>query len=125
MSLSRNSWESWSAIESDGVRGFSLEDIERDPSSNPTGHDNWVVLKEKLRAENNMIHDVIVAEVCIVLNITMPKKFRVPDFLKVYRTRMFIHPFSVILEASTWKKKKEKWSLSMYSACLRMSKNYF
>jgi hypothetical protein len=52
--------------------------------TNPTSHDKWVALEERLRAVegNNLIHPVIVAKVCLVPNIMMPKEFRVLDFVK-------------------------------------------
>jgi hypothetical protein len=52
--------------------------------TNPTSHDKWVALEERLRAVegNNLIHPVIVAKVCLVPNIMMPKEFRVLDFIK-------------------------------------------
>jgi len=55
--------------------------------TNPTGHSKWVALKERLRAveENNLIHPMIVVEVCLVPNIVVPKEFRVSDFIKYTR----------------------------------------
>jgi hypothetical protein len=52
--------------------------------TNPTGHDKWVALEERLRVVegNNLIHPVITAEVCLVPNIVVPNEFRVPDFVK-------------------------------------------
>jgi hypothetical protein len=47
-------------------------------------HDKWVALKERLRVVegNNLINPVIALEVCLVPDIIVPKKFRVPDFVK-------------------------------------------
>ncbi|XP_034906448.2 uncharacterized protein [Populus alba] len=52
--------------------------------SNHEGDDKWTALEERLRAiEGNDLFDPIrAAEVCLVPNIVIPKKFRVPEFVK-------------------------------------------
>jgi len=52
--------------------------------SDHVGYDKWTALEERLRAvEGNDLFDPIrAAEVCLVPNIVIPKKFRVPEFVK-------------------------------------------
>ena len=52
--------------------------------SNHEVYDKWTALEERLRAvEGNDLFDPIRAvEVCLVPNIVIPKKFRVPEFVK-------------------------------------------
>ncbi|XP_073261622.1 uncharacterized protein [Populus alba] len=52
--------------------------------SNHEGDDKWTALEERLRAiEGSDLFDPIrAAEVCLVPNIVIPKKFRVPEFVK-------------------------------------------
>ena len=62
--------------------------------TNLMGHDKWVALEETLRLveRNDLIHLVIVAEVCLVPNILVSKEFRVPDFIKYTRLECpYIH----------------------------------
>jgi hypothetical protein len=51
------------------------------------GYDKWTTLEERLRAiEGNDLFDLVrVAEVCLVPNIVILKKFRVPEFVKYTR----------------------------------------
>jgi hypothetical protein len=48
------------------------------------GLDKWAALKQRLRAfEGTSLHDHIKAvEMCLVPNAVIPKKFRVPKFIK-------------------------------------------
>jgi len=52
--------------------------------SNHEGYDKWTALEERLRAVegNDLFDPVRAAEVCLVPNIVIPKKFRVPEFVK-------------------------------------------
>ena len=52
--------------------------------SNHERDDKWTALEDRLRAiEGSDLFDPIrAAEVCLVLNIVIPKKFRVPEFVK-------------------------------------------
>jgi hypothetical protein len=51
--------------------------------------DKWVALEQRLRAfEGTSLHDHIKAvEMCLVPNVVIPKKFRVPEFIKYTRTQ--------------------------------------
>jgi hypothetical protein len=51
--------------------------------------DKWVALEQRLRAfEGTSLHDHIKAvEMCLVPNLVIPKKFRVPEFIKYTRTQ--------------------------------------
>ena len=55
--------------------------------SNHERYDKWTALEERLRAvEGNDLFDPIrAAEVCLVPNIVIPKKFRVLEFVKYTR----------------------------------------
>jgi hypothetical protein len=55
--------------------------------SDNIGYDKWTALEERLKAvEGNDLFDPIrAAEVCLVPNILIPKKFRVPEFVKYTR----------------------------------------
>jgi hypothetical protein len=46
--------------------------------------DKWTALEERLRAveENDLFDPVRAAEVCLIPSIVIPKKFRVPKFVK-------------------------------------------
>jgi len=48
------------------------------------GLDKWVALKQRLMAfEGSSLHGYIkVVKMCLVPNIVIPKKFRVPEFVK-------------------------------------------
>jgi len=55
--------------------------------SDHVGYDKWTTLEERLRTvEGNDLFDLVrVAEVCLVPNIVILKKFRVPEFVKYTR----------------------------------------
>jgi hypothetical protein len=48
------------------------------------GLDKWVALEQRLRAfEGTSLHDHIkAAKMCLVPNVVIPKKFRLPEFVK-------------------------------------------
>ena len=48
------------------------------------GLEKWDALEERVRAVegNNLYDPVKAAEMCLVPNIVIPKKFRVPEFVK-------------------------------------------
>lgn len=50
----------------------------------PINHDKWSAIEEKLRAveKNDLFDPFWAAEICLVLNIVVPKDFRVSDFIK-------------------------------------------
>jgi len=52
--------------------------------SNHVGYDKWTALEERLRVikGNDLFDPIRAAEVCLVPNIVIPKKFRVPEFVK-------------------------------------------
>jgi hypothetical protein len=53
------------------------------------GLDKWAALEQRLRAfEGTSLHDHIKAvEMCLVPNVVIPKKFRVPEFVKYTGTQ--------------------------------------
>jgi len=53
------------------------------------GLDKWAALEQRLRAfEGTSLHDHIKAvEMCLVLNVVILKKFRVPEFVKYTGTQ--------------------------------------
>jgi hypothetical protein len=55
--------------------------------SDRVGYDKWTTLEERLRVvEGNDLFDLVrVTEVCLVPNIVILKKFRVPEFVKYTR----------------------------------------
>ena len=52
--------------------------------SNHEGDDKWTALEERLREieGNDLLDPIRAAEVCLVPNIVIPKKFRVLEFVK-------------------------------------------
>ncbi|XP_073260719.1 uncharacterized protein [Populus alba] len=66
------------------IMDLTKEDAHDFKFSNYEGDDKWTALEERLRAiEGNDLFDPIrAAEVCLVPNIVIPKKFRVPEFVK-------------------------------------------
>jgi len=56
------------------------------------GMDKWAALEQRLRAfEGTSLHDHIKAtEMCLVPNVVIPKKFRVPEFVKYTGTQCLI-----------------------------------
>ena len=67
---------------------ITLELTDEDPQdarfSNHVGYDKWSALEERIRAvEGNDLSDPFrAAEACLVPNIVIPRKFRVPEFIK-------------------------------------------
>jgi len=55
--------------------------------SNHEGYDKWTALEERLKEVegNDLFNPVRAAEVCLVPNIVIPKKFRVLEFVKYTR----------------------------------------
>jgi hypothetical protein len=66
------------------IMDLTNEDPQDVRFSDHVGYDKWTALEERLRAvEGNDLFDPIrAAEVCLVPNIIIPKKFRVPEFVK-------------------------------------------
>jgi hypothetical protein len=62
----------------------TLVESHHDKMVGDEGLEKWVALEERVRAVegNNLYDPVKAAEMCLVPNIVIPKKFRVPEFVK-------------------------------------------
>jgi hypothetical protein len=68
---------------------FTIKEYQKNKMVKKDGLDKWVALEQRLRAfEGTSLHDHIKAvEMCLVPNVVIPKKFRVPEFIKYIRTQ--------------------------------------
>jgi len=68
---------------------LTLERSSRDKMIGAKGLEKWAALEERVRAvEGNHLYDPVkAAEMCLVPNIVIPKKFRVPEFIKYTGTQ--------------------------------------
>jgi len=63
---------------------LTIKESQKNKMVKEDGLDKWAALKQMLRAfEGTSLHDHIKAiEMCLVPNVVIPKKFRVPEFIK-------------------------------------------
>ncbi|KAL9334464.1 hypothetical protein Peur_074603 [Populus x canadensis] len=68
---------------------LTLEGSSRDKMIGAEGLEKWAALEERVRAvEGNHLYDPVkAAEMCLVPNVVIPKKFRVPEFIKYTGTQ--------------------------------------
>ena len=68
---------------------LTVEGPSDDRSNGLINYDKWITLEKRLRAveENDLFDPLQAAEVCLVPNIVVLKKFRVPDFIKYTRLK--------------------------------------
>ena len=63
---------------------LTIKESQKNKIVKEDGLDKWAALEQRLRAfEGTSLHDHIkTAEMCLVPNIVIPRKFRVPKFIK-------------------------------------------
>jgi len=68
---------------------LTINESQKNKMVKEEGLDKWAALKQRLRAfEGTSLHDHIkVVEMCLVPNVVIPKKFRVPKFIKYTGTQ--------------------------------------
>ena len=68
---------------------LTIKESQKNKMVKEDGLDKWVVLEQRLRAfEGTSLHDHIkAAEMCLVPHVVIPKKFRVPEFIKYTGTQ--------------------------------------
>jgi hypothetical protein len=68
---------------------LTLEGSHKDKMIGAEGLEKWAALEERMRiVEGNHLYDPVkAAEMCLVPNVVIPKKFRVPEFIKYTGTQ--------------------------------------
>jgi len=68
---------------------LTIKESQKNKMIKEDGLDKWADLEQRLRAfEGTNLHDHIkAAEMCLVPNIVIPKKFRMPEFIKYTGTQ--------------------------------------
>jgi hypothetical protein len=68
---------------------LTMKESQKNKMVKEDGLDKWATLEQRLRAfEGTNLHDHIKAvEICLVPNVVIPKKFRVPEFVKYRGTQ--------------------------------------
>jgi hypothetical protein len=68
---------------------LTMKESQKNKMIKEDGLDKWAALEQRLRAfEGTSLHEHIKAvEMCLVLNVVIPKKFRVPEFIKYTGTQ--------------------------------------
>jgi hypothetical protein len=68
---------------------LTIKESQKNKIVKEDGLDKWAALEQRLRAfEGTSLHDHIkAAEMCLVPNVVIPRKFRVPEFVKYTRTQ--------------------------------------
>jgi hypothetical protein len=71
---------------------LTLEGSHKDKMIGAEGLEKWAALEERVRVvEGNYLYDPVkAAEMCLVPNVVIPKKFRVPEFIKYTGTQYSI-----------------------------------
>ncbi|KAL9371910.1 hypothetical protein Peur_037050 [Populus x canadensis] len=71
---------------------LTIKEYQKNKMVKEDGLDKWAALEQMLRAfERTSLHDHIKAvEMCLVPNVVIPKKFRVPEFIKYTGTQCHV-----------------------------------
>jgi hypothetical protein len=71
---------------------LTIKESQKNKIVKEDGLDKWAALEQRLRAfEGTSLYDHIkAAEMCLVPNVVIPKKFRVPEFIKYTGTQCIV-----------------------------------